>query len=258
MGILAVKSAARAIEVLECFGAAREPKSLKNICEMLRYPQSSTSVLLKTLTVMGYLNYDRRSRVYFPTLKVTALGDWVPQVLFGNGRALEAMRDVHSVTGETVSIAVKNDIYFQYIKVIQSMHALRFHVSEGTMRPLTQSAVGWLLMSTQKGDDLDNVIRRANIAAGKAEAVKVSAMVATVTQARRQGYASAENIPFLGGATLCVLLPMTIQGQPVALGLGGSLERIRANRTRYLAALKRCARELRGIGSGESEFDIEF
>ncbi|WP_158812581.1 IclR family transcriptional regulator [Methylocapsa sp. S129] len=258
MGILAVKSAARAIEVLECFGAAREPKSLKSICEMLRYPQSSTSVLLKTLTVMGYLNYDRRRRVYFPTLKVTALGDWVPQALFGNGRALEAMRDVHSATGETVSIAVKNDIYFQYIKVIQSMHALRFHVSEGTMRPLTQSAVGWLLMSTLKGDDLDNVIRRANIAAGKAEAVKVPAMVATVAQARRQGYASAENVPFLGGATLCVLLPMTIQGQPVALGLGGSLERIRANRTRYLAALKRCARELRGIGGGELGFDIEF
>jgi DNA-binding IclR family transcriptional regulator len=255
---LAVKSAARAIEVLECFSASREPKSLKSICELLQYPQSSTSVLLKTLTVMGYLNYDRRQRVYFPTLKVTALGDWVPQALFGNGRAREAMRDVHSATGETVSIAVKNDIYFQYIKVIQSMHALRFHVTEGTMRLLTQSAVGWLLMSTLKGDDLDTVIRRANVAAGRAEAVNVAAMVATVTQARRQGYAAAENVPFLGGATLCVLLPITIQGQPVALGLGGSLERIRANRSRYLAALRRCAKELRAEAENEIAIDIEF
>ncbi len=258
MGILAVKSAARAVEVLEFFGTVREPKSLKAICESLQYPQSSTTVLLKTLTSMGYLNYDRRLRVYFPTLKVTALGDWVPQALFGNGRALEAMRDVHSATGEAVSIAIKNDIYFQYIKVIQSVHALRFHVAEGTMRPLTQSAVGWLLMSTLKGDELDNVIRRANIAAGKAEAVKVSDMVAQVSEVRRLGYSAAENVPFLGGGTLCVLLPMTIQGQPVVLGLGGSLERIRANRARYLAVLKRCARELRGNGDGEGTIDIEF
>jgi DNA-binding IclR family transcriptional regulator len=258
MSIQAVKSAARAVEVLEFFGQAREPKSLKSICESLQYPQSSTTVLLKTLTAMGYLNYDRRLRVYFPTLKVTALGDWVPQALFGNGRALEVMRDAHSATGETVSIAIKNDIYFQYIKVIQSMHALRFHVAEGTLRPLTLSAVGWMLMSPLKGDELDNVIRRANIAAGKTDAVKVADMVATVAEVRRQGYAAAENIPFLGGATLCVMLPMTIQGQPVVLGLGGSLERIRANRARYLSVLKRCARELRDNGGDDGPIDIEF
>ncbi len=252
-----VKSAARAVEVLEFFSQQREPRALKAICASLGYPQSSTTVLLKTLTAMGYLNYDRRARVYFPTLKVTALGDWVPQALFGNGRVLEALRDVHSATGEGVSIAIKNDIFFQYIKNIHSVHALRFEVPEGELRPLTQSAVGWMLMASLKGEALDTLIRRVNIAARKEEVVPVAEMVAKVDEARRLGYAMAENLPFAGGATLCVPLPIMIQGQPAVIGLGGWLERIRENRTRYLNVLKRAARDIQADLAADS-FEIEF
>ena len=254
----AVKSAARAIEILDYFRVAQQSRSLKMICEGLGYPQSSTTVLLKTLTSLGYLNYDRKQRVYFPTLKVAALGEWIPQALFGHGAALEAMRDLHNITGETIAIATKNDIYLQYIRIIQSVHALRFYVEEGTLLPLTQSAVGWLLMSTLKDKELDNVIQRANIASGKAASVKVSDMIAQVRATRRLGYGYAENVPFLGGGTICVLLPITIQGQPAVLGCGGSLERIRTNRTRYLSALKRCARELQSGTTNIDAVDIEF
>ncbi|OYU47535.1 MAG: transcriptional regulator [Rhizobiales bacterium PAR1] len=244
MSLASVKSAARAIEVLEYFSTVRQPCSLKALCENLNYPQSSTTGLLKTLTAKGYLNYDRKARVYFPTLRVAALGEWVPQALFGNGRALEAMRDVHSATGESVSIAVKNDIFFQYIKSLPSAHALKFDVPEGEQRLLTQSAMGWLLLTSVKGEALDTLIRRVNIAARKEEAVSIPVMIERVNEARRQGYAIAENIPFQGGGTICVPLPVTIQGQPAVIGLGGWLERIQANRARYLSVLKRCVRDM--------------
>lgn len=122
-----VKSATRVIEVLEFFRDHREPRSLKQLTEALGYPQSSTTVLLKSLVTLGYINYDRVRRVYFPTLRVASLGDWISQALLGQGRLLEAMRDVHNGTGETVSIAVQNDVYMQYIRVIQASHPLRFY-----------------------------------------------------------------------------------------------------------------------------------
>jgi hypothetical protein len=86
---IAVKSAARAIEVLNYFASVREPQPLKTICRSLEYPQSSMTVLLKTLTSLGYLNSDRSRRVYFPTIKVTSLGDWIPVALFGQGKIPE-------------------------------------------------------------------------------------------------------------------------------------------------------------------------
>ena len=259
MSSLQVKSATRAIEILEFFKGAREPRGMSDIAAALGYPQSSTTVLLKTLISLGYLNFDRGERLYFPTPKVTALGDWIPRALFGNTGMLDAMRDVHAATGETVSIGTKNDVYMQYVQIIQSVHALRFHVDEGTLRPLTQSALGWLLMSTMPDNKLDNIIRRANIATEKAsERVKVADMLKRVRQIRGKGYCSAENVPFLGGGTICVLLPVTIQNQPVVLGLGGANERIRQNHDRYLAVLQRAARSMRPSHPFDEPIDIEF
>ena len=254
-----VKSATRAIEILEYFKRVRQPRAMSEIAVALGYPQSSTTVLLKTLVTLGYLNFDRSDRLYFPTPKVTSLGDWIPRALFGTSRVLDALRDVHAATGETVSIGIRNDVYLQYIQIIQSVHALRFHVDEGTLRPLTQSAVGWMLLSTMPDDKIDNIVRRANIATPKAaERVKIADMMERVREIRQTGYCWTENVPFLGGGTVCVLLPITIQNQPVVLGLGGAAERIRQNRDRYLAALQRAARAVQPSDPFDQPIDIEF
>jgi DNA-binding IclR family transcriptional regulator len=254
-----VKSATRAIEILEYFKKVRQPRAMSEIALALGYPQSSSTVLLKTLVTLGYLNFDRRERLYFPTPKVTSLGDWVPRALFGTSRVLEAMHDVHASTGETVSIGTKNDVYLQYVQIIQSVHALRFHVDEGTLRPLTQSAVGWTLMSTLSDDKIDNIIRRANIATEKpTDRVKIPEMMERIREIRVKGYCSAENVPFLGGGTICVLLPVTIQNQPVVLGLGGAAERIRLNHDRYLAILQRAVKTMRPNDPFDQPIDIEF
>lgn len=241
-----VKSAVRVLEILEYFKREQAPRALKELCTALDYPQSSSTVLLKNLTELGYLSYDRATRLYFPTLRVGALGDWISHALFGQGEIFEIMRDAHSATGETVAIALQNDIYIQYIRVIQSTHALRFHTEEGSMRPLTLSATGWMLMSTLDDKHVEKLVRRANIATQRKEDRQpLELMMQRVAQAREDGAAYAENIPLLGGGTVCVLLPVTVQGRPVVLGMGGAVERIRPNRERYTALLKSLAATLK-------------
>jgi DNA-binding IclR family transcriptional regulator len=242
----AVKSALRALEILELFSEVQEPRAMSDIGLALGYPASSATVLLKTLVGLGYLNFDRSTRLYFPTPKLTSLGDWIPKALFGSGHVLEAMHDAHAATGEAVAIGTTNDVYLQYVKIIQSIHPLRFVVDEGTLRPLTQSALGWLLMSTMPDEKVDNTIRRANIATSNAaDRVKLPDMMRRIRQIRGKGYCSAENVPILGGATICVLLPVTIQNQPVTLGLGGAADRIKQNFGRYLNVLQQAARSIK-------------
>lgn len=237
-----VKSAYRAIEILQLFQSSRQPCGMTEISQALGYPASSTTVLLKTLMRLGYLSFDRRAKSYFPTPKVTTLGDWIPAALFGSGEALEAMRDVHAATGESVSLSTANDVYVQYIQIIQSIHALRFHVDEGALRPLTRSASGWALMSMLPDGKIDNLVRRSNIAtASLDERVPLADMMGRIRKIRQDGHAWAENIPFPSGATLCVPLTVTLRGQPVVIALGGALERMRANRARYLSILRQAA-----------------
>jgi len=253
-----VKSATRAIEILEHFMRVRQPRAMSEIAQALGYPQSSTTVLLKTLVTLGYLNFDRRERVYFPTPKVTALGDWVPRALFGSSRVLEAMRDVHAATGEGVGISTKNDIYLQYVQNMDSVHALRFVIPEGALRPLTQSGIGWTLLSTLPDDKIDDVVRRANIASEKVERVTTAAIMARILEIREKGYCYSQDVPFIGGATLSMLLPIKIQNQPAVLSLGGYKERVRENHDRYLAVLQRAVKSVKLVDPFEQPIDIEL
>ena len=258
MGVTSVKSAVRVLEVLAHFRNSQRPQSLREICQGLGYPQSSATVLLKNLTQLGYLSYDRGWRLYFPTLQVTALGDWISHALFGQGEVFEIMQDLHSATGETVSIALQNDVYVQYIRVIQSVHPLRFVTDEGSMRPLTQSATGWLLMAAHTDAEVERLVRRANIATeSHSTRQPMELMMQRVGDARQQGWATAENIPLIGGATICVNLPITAQGRTVVLGMGGTHERIAPKKAEYLALMqglaaqlsKRVSRKSKGLGN---------
>ncbi len=76
-----VKSAARVLEVFEYFAGRRTPATVGEVCNALGYPQSSTSVLLKSLFTLGYLSYDQGSRRYSPSVKVATLGEWIPEEL---------------------------------------------------------------------------------------------------------------------------------------------------------------------------------
>ena len=241
-----VKSAMRSFEVLEYFKLSQQGRSLSEIASDLGYPLSSTTVLLKTMVKMGYLNYDRARRVYFPTPKVTSLGDWIPRALFASGKILGAMNDVHALTNEGIFIGTKNDVYLQYLKTQESLHALRFHIQEGSVRPITRSAAGWVLLSTMPDDKIENVVRRANIAiTDPTERMEPARIFDEIQKIRKRGYGWAVDIPFKGGASLAVKLPTQIQGQPVTLGLGGVSERVIQNFDSYLTALRTAAQ---GIG----------
>src|SRR5690606_41118792 len=61
-----VKSAGRALQILEYFDAVQREASVSEISRALHCPQSSTSVLLRSLVHLGYLQNDRYRRTYYP------------------------------------------------------------------------------------------------------------------------------------------------------------------------------------------------
>ena len=232
-----VKSATRTLEVLDYFAKVRQPKPLKDICDALGYPQSSMTVLLKTLISLNYIDYDRSRRLYFPTTSVTALGEWIPTHLFGDSRTLQLLRDVANATRETVVLSRRNDIYLEYVAVIPSPHPLRFEVSIGSFRPIHHSPLGWLLMTKLADQDARKLIARSSSAAGE-ESHNVETTLDEVRRARDQGHVYGENTPLLGGATLGVMLPPHLPGVELALGCGGVIKRMRASWIDYLASIR--------------------
>ena len=115
-----IKSAGRVFEVLEFFREMRSPLSVREIAERFDYPLSSTSVLIKSIAELGYLSYDSRVRSYSMTIRVAMLGDWIYESSFGGSEIMALMDDLSARTRETVILGVQNDIFAQYVQVIQS------------------------------------------------------------------------------------------------------------------------------------------
>ena len=75
-----VKSATRAFELLEVFERERRPLRVNTLVERLGAPQSSVSMLLKTLVSDGYMEFNPATREYCPSARVAFFCEWATQL----------------------------------------------------------------------------------------------------------------------------------------------------------------------------------
>lgn len=236
-----IKSAARVLEILELFAERRTPLRQKAVVERLAYPQSSTTFLLKSLVALGYLNYHRPSRTYFPTTRVAAVGDWINHFIYGDGPdtpLFAMMRRIHAATGETVALVSQNDLFIQYLRVIVPANRPSYPPPEGTMRLLTQSSAGLVLLSRMPDTTVDHLVRHIDLHdCGRTPRVDLPALLATLSCIREDGYCFLAGIPIAEAATISMPLPDAPHGIPLAIGVGGASERIIPHRPRIVATL---------------------
>lgn len=234
-----IKSAARTLKVLELFQEQRQPLRLTYIFEKLGYPQSSTTTLLKSMVVLGYLNYDRASRTYFPTPRVAALGDWINHRLFGAGGIERLIATIFEQTNETVVISSQNDIFIQHLRVLQPTHPHKIAMTEGSMRVLPHSAAGLVLMSQMSAKTVDKLCRHVNAyLGGSTNRIDIPQLQVQLDWIRREGYSLLAAFPYPNAAAIAMLLPSTPHGVRLTLGVGGLNSRIARKKTEILEIMR--------------------
>ena len=233
----AVKSVRRAFDVLELFGRERRPLSLKEVCRAFGYAPSSGAALMKSLVAVGYLDYDRRTRSYFPTMRLAVLGQWIEGALFGGGAILKLMKQLHRATGETVMLATQSDLSAQYVHSVGGAEPLLAAVPVGTLRPLANSGMGWLLLSRHTEADIEKLCRRIDIETGKR--VDRAALRRNIAAVRQGGYVFSRHTVRRGTGIIAMLLPETIQGRTVAVGVAGAVAQLERKQAAILASLRR-------------------
>ncbi|WP_421996870.1 IclR family transcriptional regulator [Reyranella sp.] len=243
-----VKSAARALRILEFFDDVQREARLTEISRRLGLPPSSTSVLLHSLVQLGYLSHDRTQRTFKPTLRVGMLGSWTTRASAEDGSFARMLQELSAGTGETISIAARNGIYAQYIRVVQATNALRIHVPTGTRRLLVWSASGFALLSEADEREIAALVRRTNAEhrSGR-DRIELRRVLENVDRMRRQGYFFSRNLVTPGGGHIAMRFPPTgpePQDQVYALGVAGWVDRIARNEKRIIRLMRHALRRL--------------
>jgi DNA-binding IclR family transcriptional regulator len=221
-----VKSARRVLEVLELFAERRRPLSVGEIALALDYPQSSTSVLLRSLVALGYLTQgaDRR---FVPTLRVAFLGDWLDEKEVATDALARLMQRLRDATGETIILGQRQGVYVQYIRILQGGNAIRFVLHRGTRRPICRAATGVALLAGLPDRDILAILRRGNAEERDAALrLKPAALMAAIGQCRRDGYSASDGSVTPGGGVVAMVLPGIERVPAMALGVGAPVERL--------------------------------
>jgi len=232
-----IKSAARVLEILEYFSEIRRPATVGEVCRALAYPQSSTSVLLHSLHDLGYLSFDPERRAFAPTVRVAMLGGWLNEALTPNGSITRIMEELRARTQETVIVALENGVHAQYASILLGPSPQRVYIRTGSLKPICRAAVGKALLTRKPAAALGRLVRRVNAEAeDPRDHVDLRAVTEEVALVRRQGYARS-----LGGVrpkrdVIATLLPTPHGQPPLAIGVGGPLERMEAIRDEVLRA----------------------
>lgn len=239
---MVVKSAARTLDILELFDKEKRSLDASAVASRLQWPVSSTSALLRTLVSRGYLDYDRSSRDYSPTIKVAILGDWLTGSKIARENLGALMQQIGRATGETVVAAIQSGINVEYVRVLDGTRPIRYHLENGTLRPMFLSGTGRMLLTVMRHEQIIKLLRWHNHVAQEKDRLSEEQVIKRAADDRRKGYVVSleQFIPESG--LIGILMPSVGDGNNIAIGVSGLSRRLVENELKYVNALREGAK----------------
>lgn len=231
-----VKSASRVMRILELFDVLRREALVSEVSELLDLPQSSTSVLLRSMVLMGYLYFNPKTRAFGPTTRVALLGSWINGPVVSNGMLTRLMERVNMRTGQAVVLAVRNRTFSEYIHVVQATSALRLFVVKGSRRPLTCSGTGLALLADLPDSDIRRLALRHNAETG--ESGCLATLQERVSTVRAQGWAASYDGVTKGGGMIAMRLPRFDNEERIVVGVAGLTSVLRENEAEFVTIIQ--------------------
>lgn len=224
-----IKSARRVLEILEYFDRDRPSATVMDMSRALSYPQSSTSELLRSLTRLGYLHYNRYRRTFSPTARVALLGAWVDPTLFRGGPVLEALDHVAALVGETVLLSTATNYVLQHLHVVHGASKEAVSEHAGHEESLLHSPQGRLILSSYRDPHIRSALHRLNAEEPDPERrVRVSETFEELLQLRAKGFAIQPEAREDGSGVIAILLPARRGFERLTLSVIASRETVAA------------------------------
>jgi IclR family transcriptional regulator, acetate operon repressor len=233
------------LEIIELFAIHRQPLTVTESSSALSIPQSSSSVLLHSLSSAGFITRDRKTRKYIPSIRSVFLGNWIHDALFPGGSLLDALSNAAQAT---VRLGVRSSVYVRCVHVSwPKKNCERSGLSPGLATPICQDALGRALLMAESDRDVCGIIRRANAEADGARIVKVETFMEELRAHRDAGFVECADLASERERVLAVQL-RPLLGEPLAIGLGFDSLRLPGERDRLLRLLVGVAKKIEGDG----------
>jgi len=136
------QSVLKALDVLECLAASRQPLSVQEIAQLCSFSRPTAYRLLKTLAKRGFVSTAEDSAQYHIGARVLDLSKNFLERLDLTELAKSDMLELSRASKETVHLAVLDDTEMLYIGKVDGSWSVRMHCTIGTRNPLYCTSLG--------------------------------------------------------------------------------------------------------------------
>jgi IclR family acetate operon transcriptional repressor len=207
-----VKSARRAIDLLETFAANDVWLSLSDLHSRTGFPRSSLHGLLRTLLETGWLEADVNTARYRLGVRAlicgTAYLDRDPVVPY----ATEALELVREKTGFTAHFARRNGTEVVYLETRESLHSTHLVSRVGRTLPAHATALGKALLAELTHDEIAALLPKDLQALTPQTITSLDALFVQCAETRERGYAAEVQEGTSGVRCVAAVIPYRIPG----------------------------------------------
>lgn len=241
-----VKSAERALTILELLTSSERPLTFTTLVEQLGYPRSSLHGLLQTLLDKGWVEFDERDRSYRLGIRTLEAGNVFSRRLGLADRALPLMERITDTLDETCQLAVLDGLSCVYVAKVDGRQTLTLASEVGRRLPAHATGVGKVLLAGLPQDDLAARLKGHRLTRFTAQTIADGErLVAHLVDVRRRGFAVDNEEHTVG--VRCVAVPVLDHNRQVVAAMSVSTPAIRAdvaNRERARTLLSEAAARL--------------
>ncbi|HKY21159.1 MAG TPA: IclR family transcriptional regulator [Vicinamibacterales bacterium] len=243
-----VKSAERALSVLELIGQTESVMSFRELEEALDIPRSSLHGLLRTLTERGWLQRDSESGAFALGIRTWQVGRAYLRGRSLAERARPHMIRVQTAIRETVQLAVLEDRYSVYIGKVDGPQRLVVASEVGRRLEAHATGLGKVLLASLPPAELDR--RLAGVKLERLTPTTITnhqRLMRELMRIRERGYALDHEEYTIG--VQCVAVPIRDHTQQVAAAMSVSVPKVRFDKQLLNDALRTLTEASRDLSS---------
>ena len=188
-----VQAIERVSSILEILGQNPRGVSIRALSDKVNLPKGTTHRLLSSLSYLGYVRQDSKTRDYFLGFKLVELGNLLLSQLDLRKEAEPFLKNLAENTKETVHLVVLDRNEIVYIDKVEGDHnpsGLRMASRIGLRNPAHSSAVGKVLISHLPDEDLNQFFRGKGLPKRTENTITDMAQLKEhLKMVRNQGYA---------------------------------------------------------------------
>jgi DNA-binding IclR family transcriptional regulator len=243
-GFHPVKSAGRALDVLETLAATPHALALGDLARALGIPKSSLHGILRTMVGRGWVRTDPTGTRFRLGLRALTVG---ASYLDGDdavGLATAALDQLSGELGETVHLGRLDGPQIIYLAKRESVHPLRLYSAVGRRLPAHATALGKALLAALPPEAVDARLDRPLARLTPATITDRAELHAALAEVRRLGYAVDREENSEGIVCFAMVVPLAAPATD-AVSVSIPIARLRADtEERVVDALRRSLGEL--------------